>query len=494
MFNGRGKLTKIHALEPGDLRNTKENPLKLPDQYNSEDKTICVLASLAKFELSTTKTTDQLEFSGCISEHGEKDSAYVKAIRINDLFAKHRMVRQTEGFLILVNLLLSQTVLEYIILDSTHDSSALRSVSIVITVLQLTIVGLHIVGFCLNSRLIQLRLSVDSAVKRPKWQVYFSQCLVVLLLSIHPFFLSFNVPVQFITEAYYTTKAHCYYFHRNLVDYLILAHFMVNYFAAIQIWIESSVYLSNQYHRITGMFGIRADVTQCLKSTMNSQQIAFSVTAIALGVVFFTVVFRITEIFYINNSNFLDFDNSKLIDSFSSFFVSFWFSIVTMTTVGYGDFVVRSQLSRLFVYFAGLYGVLNNSMAVVAFMNFFSMNNQEDTCLTLIERIDYAEEKTQHAARSIQFLWKAYRSKALGKKNQLKNSIFEMMESLSKFTDCRNKHANTLSANSRYEYLSFAAEKLLAKSESILESIRKRIPNEKDGAANAIKNKSIMLH
>lgn len=483
------RLIKTSQFAPSEESNPEVGYLKFPEILNSEDKIITSFENLEEFKSPTIETSELLDISNSINNSSQQETPYDIAIRTKDLFSKHRMVRQVEGFFVCVNLLLSHICFEYIIFDAAYSSSAMKAVSITVTVFQLTIVALHITGVRLAKQLAITRKCFENNERKFQVSEYFRQGLVVLLLSIHPFILSFNVPVKFISETFYISKALSITFHRNLVDYLILGHFIVNYFTLIHISIENSVYLSNQYYRIAGMFGTKANIAQCLKSIMNSQQIFFSAIAIILGVFFFTVVFRITESFFINQSNIIDPENLRLTDSFSYFFVCFWFSVNTMTTVGFGDFVVGSQLSRFFIYFAGLYGVLNNSMAVVAFMNFFSMNNQEDTCFTLIERIDYAEDKARYAARSIEYSWLARRAEMAEEVQKFKTYTFKMHENLSKFTDYRNRHANTLSANSRYEYLTFAAEKLLVKSELIHDTVHRRIPKGMEQAAYTTKNK-----
>lgn len=55
--------------------------------------------------------------------------------------------------------------------------------------------------------------------------------------------------------------------------------------------------------------------------------------------------------------------------NFEFFFDSFWFMIVTMTTVGYGDRYPNTHIGRLITFFGCLLGALLVSLMVVSLQN-----------------------------------------------------------------------------------------------------------------------------
>ena len=58
--------------------------------------------------------------------------------------------------------------------------------------------------------------------------------------------------------------------------------------------------------------------------------------------------------------------------------------IITMTTIGYGDFYVRSTLARFFIILTGFYGILVTSLLVVAFTNYLELESSENTAFSII--------------------------------------------------------------------------------------------------------------
>ncbi len=71
--------------------------------------------------------------------------------------------------------------------------------------------------------------------------------------------------------------------------------------------------------------------------------------------------------------------------------------IITMTTVGYGDFYTRSTFARWIIIFTGFYGILVTSLLVFAFTNLFTMQGNEIDAFTIIKSI-LAQDKKNLAA------------------------------------------------------------------------------------------------
>ncbi len=65
----------------------------------------------------------------------------------------------------------------------------------------------------------------------------------------------------------------------------------------------------------------------------------------------------------------------------------FWNMIITMTTIGYGDFFTRSTLARLIIILTGFYGILVTSLLVVAFTNLLEMEGSEEDAFNIVKSI-----------------------------------------------------------------------------------------------------------
>lgn len=62
---------------------------------------------------------------------------------------------------------------------------------------------------------------------------------------------------------------------------------------------------------------------------------------------------------------------------YSSYLNCFWFMIITMSTVGYGDFYPRTIPGRWITFLGAIVGVILVSLLVVALTNTLNMSNAE---------------------------------------------------------------------------------------------------------------------
>ena len=83
---------------------------------------------------------------------------------------------------------------------------------------------------------------------------------------------------------------------------------------------------------------------------------------------------------------------------FTKFGNAMWCVIVTMATVGYGDYYPVTDAGRLFGFITCMWGVLTMSLTAVTFSNLLSLNQGESTSLKVLERLWFKEELRKKAA------------------------------------------------------------------------------------------------
>lgn len=67
--------------------------------------------------------------------------------------------------------------------------------------------------------------------------------------------------------------------------------------------------------------------------------------------------------------------------TFDSYFESIWFTVVTQTTIGYGDISPGTKPGKITVMFLALWGTLLTSLLVVTVSSIFQMNNNQEMAL-----------------------------------------------------------------------------------------------------------------
>lgn len=160
----------------------------------------------------------------------------------------------------------------------------------------------------------------------------------------------------------------------------------------LKIFLENLKYGNNRADRIARFFGIEADYVFVLRACMKRYPLFFVLFLEIFGIVFFGVLVWIAETNYVQHI-----PTDLSVDDYETEYAGrilfynyanvFWNMVITMTTIGYGDFYTRSTLARMFIIFTGFYGILVTSLLVVAFTNLLEMESSEDIAFNIIKSL-----------------------------------------------------------------------------------------------------------
>lgn len=79
--------------------------------------------------------------------------------------------------------------------------------------------------------------------------------------------------------------------------------------------------------------------------------------------------------------------NDPASNNLSLYSNTMWNIIITMTTVGYGDFFARTDLGRLIIFIVCIFGIFVISMMVVTLTNSLMATSLEGKAITVLERL-----------------------------------------------------------------------------------------------------------
>ena len=99
--------------------------------------------------------------------------------------------------------------------------------------------------------------------------------------------------------------------------------------------------------------------------------------------------------------------------NFNSIANSFWVTLITMTTVGYGDFYPKSNIGRLVGIIIAFWGVLFVSLFVVTLTNLLDFEGGEEKSYYLLQRL---KQKDKLKVEAVNLLSSAYKKKLTLKK------------------------------------------------------------------------------
>lgn len=128
------------------------------------------------------------------------------------------------------------------------------------------------------------------------------------------------------------------------------------------------------------LYASEANYMFVVKSLMRTQPYIVNFTAMTSIVLIFGYAIRVCES-PLNR-------NDTSFNYFVSYWNSMWYIIVTMTTLGYGDFYARTTLGRAIIFFVCIAGVFTVSTMVVTIAGSLETSPLENKAITLIERLE----------------------------------------------------------------------------------------------------------
>ena len=171
----------------------------------------------------------------------------------------------------------------------------------------------------------------------------------------------------------------------------------------------ASQFMSPRSKRICTMNGCEADLMFALKSTIKLRPYLAVTIALVLTIVCFGYILKVLE-GPVSAASKQDFNNLGN---------SMWLVIVTLATVGYGDFYPKTFLGRTMGLIICFWGTFIVSYFVVTVTNMLTFAPPEEKSYVLLLRLHYKEELKEYAVNvlSSAFRNKKAEIKAEGKKN-----------------------------------------------------------------------------
>ena len=121
------------------------------------------------------------------------------------------------------------------------------------------------------------------------------------------------------------------------------------------------------------------------------------------------------------------------------YFNSLWYTVITMITIGYGDFVTKTDEGRVLAIFICFLSVLFLSMVTVLTTELFKMTSPEKYCLKVLDKLTFNEKKENYSSSVINNFLKVLRESKTNIKPQA-NLSKHLRKSIKLF----KKHENSV--------------------------------------------------
>lgn len=278
-----------------------------------------------------------------------------------------------------------QYILEYEERDQGY-SYALLSVVFVCTIL---LIALTVIRYSMQITFNKIRKVVSK--KETIWSTgqYKYMLAEMLVVSLHPSPFLVGIRVDVMNNFY---SKDIYYHLNEFLHILILLRIII----VARVILVSTMWNSNRSIRVCNMYGTRASYLFAFRCLMKTQSFALLFTLMGLCLLLFGYALMICEapLSRLSDSSF---DLSSLVNAI-------WCTMLTITSVGYGDFYPRSGLGRIVVFLSSVSGISIISMMVVTITNTLSLSSLEERALTVLTKLTMKESLKKSAARILSAL------------------------------------------------------------------------------------------
>ena len=140
------------------------------------------------------------------------------------------------------------------------------------------------------------------------------------------------------------------------------------------------------------MYDVDCNYHFVLKCIMKEKPLTFVLISGLFSIVFFGQAMKICEAPLVRPFM----KDGQLItttgNNFDVYYNSWWNVVITMTTVGYGDYYPRTHLGRVFSILLSIWGIFIVSLTVVSLTNLLNLDNLENKAFTVLQKLRAKEE------------------------------------------------------------------------------------------------------
>ena len=151
--------------------------------------------------------------------------------------------------------------------------------------------------------------------------------------------------------------------------------------------VSSTIYLSTRGSRICRIYGTKCNLYFGFKCLFNTRPLFF------LVVIFITMLFVFGEMVRLSEE---DVPSSNL----GIFGNSLWCVMITMGTVGYGDYFPQTYLGRIILFFASITGIIVASLLILTLSTYLSMQMSENKAHITMHRL-VLRDKMEELAKGV---------------------------------------------------------------------------------------------
>ena len=324
----------------------------------------------------------------------KKVSKFEDTVLSKHIYQKVYILNMTRALISLVIILLGMTMYEYYN-PLNPDLSFTTEIVINVWITIFSIIGVLLYLYSLYVEGQYLK-SIGKMSDKTNVFSYFGIYWIIfycILLFLHQIYSLGHKKTGF-EEIYWDGSAKVY-FKRAFNEYVTIIQLTVHYFTLLYILIRMTHWGNPQVGRICRLNSVDNDFIFILKSILVEEPQFFSLGMMVVLLFYFSVVIRFVEQGYQRFLNFSDFATQQDFEAeyinrgnFDNYKNCYWNMFITMSTIGYGEFNVQATFSRVFLFFISLSGLVVTSIMVVAYSNFFELDDTQNFAFSFFNALE----------------------------------------------------------------------------------------------------------
>mmetsp|Transcript_5560 Transcript_5560/g.4709 ORF Transcript_5560/g.4709 Transcript_5560/m.4709 type:complete len:244 (-) Transcript_5560:515-1246(-) len=197
-----------------------------------------------------------------------------------------------------------------------------------------------------------------------------------ILVFIHPSPFLYQIKFDAITLYDYSD---IFYYVNDILNMILF----LRIFIILRVVLLNTYWYTNRAQRLCEMYDCESGYIFTIKCMMKESPARFVFVGLFISIPIFGYWIRVAErpiIRTVDRKEELSFD-------FDSYFNSMWNVIITISTVGYGDYFVKTLIGRIVIFFCSIWGSFIVSLMVVAMTNILEMSFLEQKAYHVLKRL-----------------------------------------------------------------------------------------------------------
>ncbi|CAD8211313.1 unnamed protein product [Paramecium pentaurelia] len=341
-----------------------------------------------------------------------------------------RKFLMTEQICFVFNLMgLGLSVMQYDLEFEEEDEDISSWLLWIIFISTLTLLVLTVLRYQQHMNWLKSRKQISQNDKIWQTEQWYPMLIELIIYCIIPYPFTIGMRVYF----YNSFQDAMAYYHVNEILALIMITRTVFIFRTI---LAQTFWYSNRTQRVCNLYACEGNYMFVAKSLMRTSPYTSQFIALVSLICIFGYGVRICENPLARN----DPANNNL----GRYANALWNIIITITTVGYGDFYTRTDLGRFVIFVVCILGIFVISVMVVTLINSLVISTLESHAITVLERIQLRQNLTQSASQVVLYSLKIFVALKKGNlsKVQLKILLIKLRKNLNDFKISRRQYRN----------------------------------------------------